>query len=311
MNFFLLSPARWLPVLLAAWTGGAAAQAPLLSTDPVLTLQPAVLLSLPTEAGKVYQLQASSDLKGWEDSGSPVFGSGTPLEQAMASEGRQFFRLKVLTEPALGSSHWSLDGRSFQLNDGNGVVRYDFPAGSAGYRQAGPSGKSFTWTWQRLSMAGGIAELTFLDGSREFLDLQFSASQIGCFTRRIFADSQLVDTDSGSFGPVPAAATPLVPSSLDGRSIALCDQPGGSSLTFTSSNSGTRLLDGQPSPFEGNWLVTGIGTARFTATFSPTHGEDYRFTFTGPQTGRYLRQTFTEGIFRDEDEGTFCLGNPP
>ena len=36
-----------------------------------------------------------------------------------------------------------------------------------------------------------------------------------------------------------------------------------------------------------------------------------RFTFTGPQTGTFTRQTYTEGIFRDQDSGTFCLSCPP
>jgi hypothetical protein len=57
--------------------------------------------------------------------------------------------------------------------------------------------------------------------------------------------------------------------------------------------------------------VTGSTSARLITTFSSTHGEDYRFIFTGPQTGTFTRQTFTEGIFRDQDVGTFCLTCPP
>ena len=313
MNLFprALRPVRLCPFVAFAWTVAAPAQVVLPSNPPVMTLRPAVMISMPTEAGKVYQMQASPDLKSWTGTGGPIFGTGASLEQPMPSAGQQFFRLQILTEPAMGTAPWSLQAMDLQFNEGRRVVQYHFPATGEGTRQTGTLSKTFTWTFQRTSLTDGGAVLTFPDGSRETLQLQFAGMKSGRFSRQSFIGSRLGETDDGSFGPAPQAGLPLVPLIPTGYCFAFSDQPTGGGLTLTSATGGTRLLEGQVAAFNGNWLVTGSSSARLVTTFSSTHGEDYRFTFTGPQTGTFTRQTYTEGIFRDQDSGTFCLSCPP
>ncbi len=304
-------PVWLLPAVGLACTGLAPAQVVVPPGSPAMTLRPAVVITMPTEAGKVYQMQVSPDLKSWTDMGGPLFGTGVPFEKAMPGAGQQFFRLQVLTEPAMGSAPWALQALALQFNEGRRVVHYDFPASGQGTRQTGALSKSFTWTYQRTGLTDGGAVLTFPDGSREILQLQFSAVKAGRFTRQTFIGSRLEETDDGSFGPAPLVGLPLVPLIPTGYCFAFSDQPSGGGISLTSASGGTRLLDGQSASFNGNWLVTGSTSARLITTFSSTHGEDYRFTFTGPQTGTFTRQTFTEGIFRDQDIGTFCLTCPP
>lgn len=308
---------RPLVAVVAGWgMGSAGAQVPAQpNSGPVFTLRPAVVISMPTEAGKVYQLQASSNLEAWQDQGEPVFGLGTPMRQPMISEGQQFFRLRVLTEPALGPAPWSPVGHAYQLNEGQRIVQTRFVADGCGIWQDGDIPADCTWTWQRTSPSTARARLTLAGGSREVLDFTYSAPQAGRFVRWVYAENQLAGTTAGSFGPQaapsPAGSDLVVPVTLAGRAIAFCDQPSGGSLTMATQTAGTRLLEGGTLPFNGSWLVTGHNSGRITATFSPTHGEEYRLTFTTSTCGRFTRQTFTEGLFRDADEGTFCLTNPP
>jgi len=312
MNLFprVFRPVWLLPAVGLACGGQALAQMVGPPALPAMILRPAVVITMPTEAGKVYQMQISPDLKSWSGMGGPLFGTGFPFEKSMPGESQQFFRLQVLTEPAMGPAPWALQAVALQFNEGRRVVHYDFTASGVGTRQTGALSKTFSWTYQRAGLTEGGAVLTFPDGSRETLQLQFSAVQAGRFTRQTFIGSRLEETDDGSFGPAPQADLPLVPPIPTGFSFAFSDQPSGGNLSLTSASGGTRLLDGQSASFNGNWLVTGSTSARLITTFSSTHGEDYRFTFTGPQTGTFTRQTFTEGIFRDQDIGTFCLTCP-
>jgi hypothetical protein len=293
----------------------AAAQTPAPpNSEPVITVRPVVIISMPTEAGKVYQMQASPNLEGLADVGSPIFGDGTPVRQPMASEGQHFFRLKILTEPTVGLAPWSPAGLAYQFNEGQRIVQTTFAADGSGVWQSGSTTQNHSWTWLRSGDREARAELTLPEGTREVLQLTYSAPQAGRFVRWIYRGSELQETDAGSFGPQAPPATgnsPLVPASLSGRSLAFCDQPSGGSLTLATHSTGTRQLEGVALPFHGSWLQTGNNSARLTATFGPTHGEEYRFTFTTPTCGRFTRQTFTEGIFRDADEGTFCLTTAP
>lgn len=313
----MLCPGSLVAVASALGVLPAAAQVPVAnagSSEPVLTLRPVVVISMPTEAGKLYQMQASASLEEWSDLGSPIFGDGTPIRQPMASEGQQFFRLKILDQPLMGLAPWSPQGLAYQFNEGRRVVLTSFAQDGSGTWQSGSTSQTHAWTWLRTGNTEAKAELTLSDGTRETLQLTYSAPQAGRFVRWVFRGSELLETDAGSFGPQPQAGggnVPLVPASLSGRSLAFCDQPSGGSLTLTTNSTGTRQLEGTALSFHGSWLVTGNNSARLTATFGPTHGEEYRFTFTTPSCGRFTRQTFTGGIFRDADEGTFCLTNPP
>ncbi len=307
-----LRPARIFPLLGLACTGAATAQG-VVTTVPILSIRPVVTITMPTEEGVVYQMQSSSNLQAWNNVGQLIFGNGSSLEQRMSGGSTQFFRLQAINQPKMGSAPWSLNGQSFQLNDGTRTGRYFFAAnGDTGTWDSGSLNKTFTWTWQRPGMDDGTAELTYPDGSRDVLAFHFLAGTLGHFTRASFSPARPEGTCSGSFGPVAPANLPgpLAPNAVSGRSLILAALPDGSVLNFTGNNGGTRTFEGQTLPFTGNWLTTGSTSARLLINFTPTHGEDYTFAFTGPLTGRYTRNTFTESTFRDTDEGTFCMTPP-
>ncbi len=297
---------------LAAGLGGAAAQGLLGVASPSVSLRPTVVLSMPLAPGLLYQLQGSADLQWWSDLGAPLRGTGAAWEQSLAVGGLPFFRFKVLDQVPLAWAPETLAGQSLQCNDGLQINRAAFAESAEGTWQVGEVSKACLWTWQRSGPEQGRAELQVADGTREVLLFQYTAPRAGHFTRQRFRGAQLEESSAGSFGPAPAPSAVLaVPTSLAKRTLALGDLPDGSSLTLTSEGGGERYLAGQTSAFTGTWLITGTRTARLVASFGPAHGEDYQFTFTAPQAGRFTRQTFSEGIFRDFDEGTFCLDNPP
>jgi len=304
---------RLLPVVLAGVPLSSQGQL----AAPVLTLRPAVEISMPTEPGKVYQMQASADLSSWQNQGTPVFGTGTPILHPMAGGSSQFFRLQVLTTPVMGDAPWSPEGTVLQLNEGTRLVRYDFQPNGLGTSHTGDSSTSFTWTWLRDGLSRARAEITTSNSAaptiptKEVIHFTYAAAKTGQFTRRTFTGARQDNTDSGSFGPAPAGGMPLVPVEITSRTLAFSESPAGNALTLTTPDAGQRLMDGTSTPFNGTWLVTGSTTASLTATFGATRREEYTFTFSSPLTGQYTRRTFTEGVFRDTDQGNFCLGTTP
>lgn len=294
------------------WAAGAQAQQ---SSAPVVTVKPAVIVSMPTEAGMIYQMQASADLQNWSPLGEPILSTGSPIEQPAVAGSQQFFRLQMVDGSEVGPCPASIEGQNLQFNEGSRIVLASFSANGNGTWRSGSTTQLFQWIWERTSLTEGKAELSLPNGKREVLQLHYAVPQAGRFTRLVYQDNQLVDTDGGSFGPQPVAGTsttinPGIPVSVAGRSIVFSDLPSSGSLDIGLNSTGTRQMDGASLPFSGNWLVTGSNSARLLANFNSTHGEEYRFTFLTSNCGRYTRQTFTEGLFRDADEGTFSLTNP-
>lgn len=315
-SVFSLSARRVLPlgVLLLTAAGGTVA-APLPALD--LAMANTAQLVFKSETGKVYRVLASTDLKTWPASGDPVFGTGDDIElwppSAPEGSGSQFFRILSETEPAGGLAPWKIPATPLLFNDGDRTGKYEFGANGSGTWKSGETTKAFTWVWLRTGMDAGKITLTWAaaaGGGQEILKLSYTAAQLGRFERGEWMDGIEISTDAGTFGPVPAAGTPTLPATLSGRKITLADGSVGSALAFDSANAGSRVLDGQSRPVTYSWLVTGGSTITLTTNLSTTHGEEYRLVFNGPQSGKFVRKTFTEGIFRDEDAGTFSLSQP-
>lgn len=311
-----LSARRVLPLgaLLLAVAGGTVA-APLPALDLAMTTT--AQLVFPSEAGKVYRVLASPDLKTWPVAGEPVFGTGGDIALWAPSPpegtGAQFFRIQSETEPAGGLAPWKLPSAPILFNDGEQAGKYEFAADGTGSWKSGENTKAFTWVWLRTGMDTGKITLTWAGaaGGQEILKLSYTASQLGRFERGEWVDDLEISTDAGTFGPVPADAVPALPVTLAGRRLALADGSVGSALAFDSANAGSRTLDGQSRAVTYSWLVTGGSTVTLTTNLSTTHGEEYRLVFNGPQSGKFVRRTFTEGVFRDEDSGSFSLSDPP
>lgn len=305
---------RFLPVsLLFLLTAGGGMAVPLVLMD--LAVTDTAQLVLPSEPGKVYQLLASTDLNTWPEAGEPVFGTGEPIELWPPAQAKpathQFFRVRIDTEPAGGLAPWKLTDTPLLLNEGDRAVKYEFGAEGAGFWKTGEITRPFTWVWLRTGKDSGKVTVNWPDGgAHEDLKLDFDGPLLGHFTRDQWAEGLLVNSSAGTFGAVPAAGSPLMPGALAGRKIALADGATGSVLSLDTTNAGTRSLDGDSRPVTYSWLVTGGNNINLTTSISPTHGEEYQLIFKGPQTGKFIRKTFTEGVFRDEDSGVFTLSEP-
>lgn len=308
-----ISDRRILPlgILLLTAAGGTVA-APLPALDLAMTTT--AQLVFPSEPGKVYRVLASTDLKTWPVAGEPVFGTGEEIALWTPSPpegtGTQFFRILSETEPAGGLAPWKMPAAPILFNDGDRTGKYEFAADGAGSWKSGENTKAFTWVWLRTGMDTGKITLTWAAGGQEILKLTYTAAQLGRFERGEWMDGMEISTDSGTFGPVPADGAPALPATLSGRRVTLADGSVGSALTFDSANAGSRTLDGQSRAVTYSWLVTGGSTVTLTTNLSTTHGEEYRLVFNGPQSGKFVRRTFTEGVFRDEDSGSFSLSDP-
>ena len=303
--------------ILSVLSAAVPATTPAQTAAPALSLRPAAEISLPAGPGKVYQMQTSADLSSWQNIGSLIFGTGTPIFQPVAGGSNQFFRVQVQTTPAMGDAPWTPQGSSIQLNEGPRTVRYEFQGNGQGRAWIGTSSYEFTWTWMRHGLSRARAEIT-LSGTptpgippREVIELTYVAAEVGQFIRRCYTGLRQDNTDSGSFGPAPSATSTLVPASILGRTAAFSESPSGNALTLTTPDSGLRLMDGTSTSFNGSWQVTGNATAGLIARYGTTRREEYSFSFTSPLSGRYTRRTFTEGVFRDHDQGTFCLSATP
>lgn len=301
---------RFLPASMLALAGAGAVMAgPWAVMDLAVTNTAQIVF--PSETGKVYQLLASPDLKNWPAAGEPIFGTGENIElwpptQADAG-GHQFFRIRSELEPAGGLAPWKLTGVSLLLNEGERTVKYEFGANGTGAWKAGEVTRPFAWSWLRTGLNAGKITVTWPNEAREDLKLDFTATLLGRFVRDHWAEGMLTSTDNGTFGSVPVESTPLVPTGLAGRRIVMADGAAGSTLALETGNSGSRILEGQSQPVTYSWLVTGGNIVTLTANISATHGEEYRLIFTEPRTGKFVRKTFTEGVFRDEDAGVFTL----
>lgn len=280
-----------------------------------LSVRDAIQLSWDTQPGTVCQVLASSDLLAWQESGMPVFGTGKKVELLLSGdpdgEGCHFYRLHTEAEPVGGLAPWKLSKQSFVLNYGPTAARYEFKEEGAGVWTAGEVVRAYSWTWQRNGNNDGLVTITWPEGMREDLKLEFTGPRLGRFQRNVYDQDELEYTSAGTFGSLAADGAPLLPAKLSGCRIALTDGATGTALELDSPNTGTRVLGGEPQPVTYSWLITGGSTVALNTNVSATNGEEYKLTFTGPRNGTFVRKTFTEGTFRDEDTGIFTLSGPP
>lgn len=279
------------------------------------SVREAVRLSWETERGTLCQVFASTDLLAWQKSGMPVFGTGGRVELLLSGdpdgEGCQFYRLRTESEPVGGLAPWELTTQSLVLNDGAVPARYDFQENGEGVWKAGEVLRVFSWIWQRSGLNDGLVTITWGEGIREDLKLIYTGPRLGRFERNIYEEGGLEYSSAGTFGSLPADGAPLLPVALSGRCMVFTDGATGTSLELDSANTGTRVLEGEPQAVTYFWLITGSTSVTLNTSVSATHGEEYKLTFTGPQNGTFVRSTFTEGTFRDEDSGVFTLSDPP
>ena len=291
-----------------------------------LTIHTAIEVEFPTESGKVYQLQGSSNLVDWSSIGDPVFGVGRPVSKTFSTRSGanvafQSYRLDVVAGPADGFAPWSLSGLTLSLDDDSDNDLLRFQSETEGVDE-GDDADRFTYVFSRVDLNTVTAELTYSGARREVLTFTFSAAGMGTWMREEFRNGRLKDRDVGAFtvaapagsGGTPPPPTPPgvpaeMPAALGGVAYLFQDDSTPDRLEFSTDGQGLEVgddvNDDEPNRFTYSYAVTGTNTARLVVTFKPGKYDEYELTFANGARGTFVRREFQKDQLKDVDQGSF------
>ncbi|MBN9692427.1 MAG: hypothetical protein J0M24_19435 [Verrucomicrobia bacterium] len=313
----LLAAATSLAALTAVRGADSAAQ---------LTIHTAIEVEFPTETGKVYQLQGSSNLVDWSSIGDPVFGVGRPVTQTFSTRSGanvvfQSYRLDVSAGPTDGFAPWSFSGVTLSLDDDGDDDVLRFQSETEGVDE-GDDADRFTYVFSRVDLNTVTVELTYRGARREMLTCTFSAAGMGTWMREEFRNNRLKDRDVGAFrvlapagsGGTPPPSTPPgftldMPTELAGLAYLFQDDSTPDRLEFSAGGQGLEVGDDvdddEPNRFTYSYTATGTNSARLVVTFKPGTYDEYELNFSAGARGSFVRQEFQKGQLKDVDRGSF------
>jgi len=233
-----------------------------------------------------------------------------------------------------GVSPESVSGLSWTLDDGGTLERLDLLTASSGQEVDLVTSDidPFTYTYQKDSDTTATIVVTFDAEKQDVYSLDFSN---GTFARQEFKDSNLDDTDSGSFSQTGDSTNPsdpgsgddnnggggttgnpgpndpvnqgLSPNSILGLNWTLNDGGTLERLDFFTASAGQEvdLANSDTDPFTYSYQVTSDTTATVVITFDAEKRDEYSVDFSN---GTFVRQEFKEGLLDDTDSGTFTQG---
>lgn len=291
-----------------------------------LKIHTAIEVEFPTESGKVYQLQGSSNLVDWSSIGDPVFGVGRPVSRTFSTRSGasvvfQSYRLDVAAGPTDGFAPWSLSGLTLSLDDDSDDDRLHFQSETEGVDE-GDDADPFTYVFSRVDLNTVTAELTYSNSRREILTFTFSAAGMGTWMREEYRNGRLKDRDVGSFtipGPAGSGGTPTpttppgvpteMPADLSGLAYLFQDDSTPDRLEFSAGGQGLEVGDDgdddEPNRFTYSYAVTGTNTARLVVNFKPGKYDEYELTFAAGGRGNFVRREFSKDQLKDVDQGSF------
>ena len=263
--------------------------------------------------GAAYTLEMSSDLVNWEPAGARRFGTGVPLVLAAAGEparaGGPFFRVREETAPSGGLAPWSLSGRRLRCNAEalSGVLEFG-PAAS--FRLQSAAGEAAgTFEWLRTGEDAGRLTLTWPNGARDEMVLDFAAAACGRATvKRLAADGAFAGGGSGTFGEEADGAAAAAPLSLGSSFFVMAGQ--GRARLLRLLPNGQYLDDSQPA---GQWTyqVTAGNAALLRLTRTGGGEEELLWTMTGPMCGRCVCRDRRDGVLTAEMQARFSVTPAP
>jgi hypothetical protein len=297
-----------------------------------LNIHTAIEVEFPTESGKVYQLQGSSNLVDWSAIGDPVFGVGRPVSRTFSTRSGanvvfQSYRLDVTAGPTDGFAPWSLSGLTISLDDDSDDDRLFFQSETEGVDE-GDDADRFTYVFSRVDLNTVTVELTYSNARRESVTFTFSAAGMGTWMREEYRHGRLKDRDVGTFtvpGRAGSSGTPTpttppgvpteMPTDLAGLAYLFQDDSTPDRLEFSTGGQGLEVGDDvdddEPNRFTYSYAVTGTNTARLVVNFKPGKYDEYELTFVAGGQGTFVRREFNKDQLKDVDQGSFSAVGAP
>lgn len=293
----------------------------------------AVEVEFGTQAGKVYQLQGSSNLVDWVNVGAPVFGVGRTITQVFSTRagGEVLFgsyRLEELSAPTNGLAPWTFVGTTLSLDDEPGDDRMQFTDDTRGV-DLGDDPDPFTYVFTRVDADTVRTDVDYGGGKKDVITFTFTAPSRGTWVREEYRKERLKDRDLGVFtvvsnsvpvvGPGPVQPPPVDPGSTN----ATAEPPAGLAglvyqfqsgehpdrLEFTTASTGLEVGDDvdddEPNTFTYTYEVNGTNSARLVLTFKPGRQDEYDLTFSQDGRGSFVRRELRDGAVKDTDTGAF------
>ena len=263
--------------------------------------------------GAAYTVEVSTDLVTWVPAGVRRFGTGVPLVLAAAGEpavaGGPFFRVREEVEAPGGLAPWNLSGRRLRCNVAalSGVLAFG-PAAS--FRFQSPSGEAVgTFAWLRTGEDEGRLTLTWPNGARDEVALEFAAAACGrAAVKRMAADGTCSGGGSGTFGDEAEGVESTAPAALGSSFFVLAGQ--GRARLLRLLPNGQYLENDQPA---GQWTyqITGGSTAQLRLARAGGGEEELVWTMTGPMCGRCVCRDRRDGVMIGEMQARFSVTPAP
>jgi len=309
----------------------------------------AIEVEYPTELGKSYTLQGSTNFASWTDLGEYLPGTGRNVDRIYSTKHGgevkfNYYRLAIAPGPTNGFAPWTLGGIDVELDDQPGGDVTKFLTITNGQNLSEGDTDGFTYLFSRLGDNSARADLTYASNRTETINFEFTGLGVGTWSSDEYRGGKLKRHDDGPFrivgvAPVapgtspsavnpnvvvaPPVAPPAPPSSLAGLDYYFQSTGVPDRYQFASSTAGSEI---QGTPQEGSptngfgyvYTVTGADTATLQISFGyyGIGGDRYDcdLTFTDGSAGHFVRHTYRRGVLKHTDDGAFSqdssLGAP-
>ena len=281
-----------------------------------IALDPVLGIDFEAGVGQVFELQGSTDLRGWRDIGDAVFGDGDRVSHFFvpgnSGDTYRYFRVKILPSQAFGFAPPNLVRHELSLNDDGGARRYTFFSRSSAVLGGD---EPLTYSYLKLGDTRGRLTIDHGAGDRDQIDLNFSADLVGTYTRSTYQGGEVSDVDRGTFSvgnrihPSPDPSTTVIPASLVGRSYIFSDGTNQERLDFVTDSGGRAIDRATVDHFSYEFEV---GDEIATATISQPGDITVEFEMLfglGSDCGTYVRREFVDGTLEATDEGIFSCAD--
>jgi hypothetical protein len=300
----------------------------------VLKLYTALEVQFPTEIGKLYTLQGSSDLTNWVDIGQPLYGHGRVVDQFFSTKtisniNYSIYRLKVDAGPTNGYAPWKMHGRWMVMgNDATtNVVQFDDQ--SHGRNALGHGAEAFEYEYSRTGESEAEIERHYGNEREDRVTLSYTGAAEGTWVREEFRHGGLERRQMGRFHSstndpgttpppivVPAPQPPAPPVALTGLKLQVRAGELPVELKFLTATNGTEEAGESRHgahlpevPFTYEYSVLSSNTASLNINF-PTNSFDgdrneYDLTFTDGASGTFTRRVIRGGEVTATDTGVF------
>ncbi len=313
----------------------------LIAQIPVrLGVYTAIEVEYPTELGKSYTLQGSTNLTEWQDVGELLPGTGRTVNRIFSTKNGgevnyNNYRLRIADGPTNGFAPWAFSGITVELDDEPGGDITRFLTDTTGEDLSEGDTDPFAYLYSRLGDNQGKAEITYASNRTEVVTFEFTGLGVGTWSRDEFRNGKLKDHDAGPFrivgvapvasgtnAPVvnpnvvvaPPVAPPAPPASLSNLTYYFQASGIPDRYEFIDNSNGREVQgvvqEGLPTnSLVYTYTVLSSNTAflRLSFGYYGMGGDRYDcdLTFTDGSSGHFTRKLYRRGVLKDTDDGAF------